>query len=37
MQKGKVVVRGGLTNAYEKKRSEKKTREEKEKRKDISI
>ena len=26
MQKGKMVVRGGLTNSYEKKRSEKERR-----------
>ena len=32
-----MAVWGGLTNGCEKKRSEKKTREEKEKRKDISI
>ena len=29
MQKGKMVVKGGLTNSYEKKRSEKQTRREK--------
>ena len=37
MHKSKMAVWGGLTNGCEKKRSEKKTREEKEKRKDISI